>query len=463
MSVAAGFPPASAQLPVGFPAASAQLPATILAAGRELPCDTRATGLNNNLLVLGPSGSGKTRHVLKPNLLQMGPSFLVLDTKGQLCREMGPTLARHGYNVQSVNFADLLGTSAVRRVPGVTAVGYNPLAHVRRDPVTGRPSQQDILSLAKAICPVEDFQQPFWDHAAANYLSCCIAYALEELPREEQTMRSVTRLVEEFPTGATERLMRELEVTNPESFALAVWRRTSVTQRAERTHASILCILAEKLMCLSFDAAYALYEMPCQVDFARLGHERTALFVTVSDVDRSLDPLTSLFVTQAIRGLMREADACPEGRLPVPVRLMLDDFSNLWVPDFADVISVLRSREIWCTLLLQTVSQLEQRYGKAAAQTIVGNCDAQLVLAFQDATTAAAFADRANRLPSSLLATPLDRAWLFVRGRPGEEVRRYELSDHPLYAELLRGRAPALNYNGGRREGVTHGHGQEDL
>ncbi|HIZ45752.1 MAG TPA: type IV secretory system conjugative DNA transfer family protein [Candidatus Olsenella pullistercoris] len=417
-------------------AVPAPAPATILAEGRELSCDTRATGLNNNLLVLGPSGSGKTRHVLKPNLLQMGSSFLVLDTKGQLHREVGPVLARHGYDVQCVNFADLASGGA--GAGAGDAVGYNPLAHVRRDPVTGRPNQQDVLSVSKALCPVEDTVQPFWDMAAANYLSCCVAYVLEELPSEERNLRSVVRLVEELQTGRTERLMRELEESDPESYALAIWRRTRVTQGAERMNASILGILAEKVMCLSFDSAYALYEAPRQVDFARMGHERVALFATVSDVDHSLDPLTSLFVTQAIWGLMREADRCPEGRLPMPVRLMLDDFSNLNVPDFADVISVLRSREIWCALLLQTVSQLEHRYGDAAAQTIVGNCDEQLVLAFQDVVTAAAYADRANRLPSSLLATPPDRAWLFVRGRAGEEVRRFELSDHPLYEEMMR-------------------------
>lgn len=168
-----------------------------------------------------------------------------------------------------------------------------------------------------------------------------------------------------------------------------------------------------------------------------MGHERVALFVTVSDVDHSLDPLTSLFVTQAIRELVREADHSPGGRLPVPVHLLLDDFSNLTIPDFVDAIAVLRSREIWCTALLQTVSQLERRYGRAGAQAIVGNCDSQLVLGFQDTETASWYADRANRPASSLLETPLENSWLFVRGRGGEEVRRYQIEWHPLYEEML--------------------------
>ena len=412
---------------------------TILAHGRTLSCNTRETGLNNNMLVLGPSGSGKTRHVLKPNLLQMNASFLVIDTKGLLAREVGPTLAAYGYRVQVVNFADLACSD---RVPGAHRVGYNPLDHIRRD-AQGRPNQQDILSVCNAICTVENHDDPFWDHAAANYLAACVAYTLEKLPREEQTLRSVVKLIEAIATGETDMLIENLARQNPQSFAVNIWRRAKVTAGAPKMHASILGILSEKLMCLTFDSAYRLYEEPRKVDFAAMGHARVALFVTVDDIDRSLDPLTSLFVTQALHELMHEADRCPQGRLPVAVRLFLDDFSNLSIPDFVDAIGVVRSREIWCTLLLQTYAQLVQKYGEAGASTIVGNCDSQLVLGFQDADTAQYFAAKADRLPGSLLFSPLDRAWLFVRGSKGEQVERYRLEDHPCYSELPEGEAAA--------------------
>ncbi|MFR3450661.1 MAG: type IV secretory system conjugative DNA transfer family protein [Collinsella sp.] len=196
-------------------------------------------------------------------------------------------------------------------------------------------------------------------------------------------------------------------------------------------NASIIGIIAEKVMRLSFDTARALYTHSPQVDFARMGHEPTALFVTLSDMDRSLDPLTNLFLTQALISLGREADAMPSGSLPVPVRMFLDDFGNFHIPNFEQAISVVRSKNIWCTMLCQTTSQLAARYGEEGANTIIGNCDTQLVLAFQDTTSARYFTDRANKPVSALLATPLDRSWLFLRGKPGELVRRYEVADHP--------------------------------
>lgn len=250
-------------------AASESASSTTLAKDRTLSCDTRQTGLNNNALVIGPSGAGKTRNVLKPNLLQMNASYIVLDTKGTLCREVGPVLAAHGYRVQCLNFADLNTVPAL--APGIERCGYNPLRHIRRK-ADGRPNQQDILSAAKAICPIEDNNQPFWDHAAANLLSCLIAYVTEQLPADEQTISSVIKLNEHLQDGATARLFDDLITTDPQSYALSLWRRYAITQNAERMHASIVGILAEKVMCLGFDGAAQLYRECHQVDFASMGH-----------------------------------------------------------------------------------------------------------------------------------------------------------------------------------------------
>ena len=405
----------------------------ILAQDHTLSCNTRQTGLNNNMLVIGPSGAGKTRNVLKPNLLQMNASYIVLDTKETLCREVSPVLAAHGYRVGRLNFADLDDIAPLPE--GVEQCGYNPLSHIRRGR-DGMPNQQDTISVAKAICPIEDQSQPFWDHAAANLLSCLIAYVCEQLPIEEQTFSSVIDLCEHLQDRATARIFDDLQTTDPTSYALSLWRRYPPTITAEKMHASIMGILAEKVMCLGFEGARRLYTDANQIDFAAMGRERRALFITVSDLDRSLDPLTNLFVTQAFAGLIRHADAQPDGRLAIPVRFMLDDFANLQMPQIDNVLSIIRSREIWATLLLQSTNQLDALYGEARARSIMGNCDTHLVLAFQDPESARVFSDRADALPSTLMATPIDRSWLFVRGRTPEQVERFRLEDHPLYAEL---------------------------
>ena len=397
----------------------------ILTSTRSESMDSWVTGLNNNVLVLGCSGSGKTRNFLKPNLLQCEGSYVVLDSKGRLFREMGPCLSAHGYTVDCLDFTTMEGT-----------IGYDPLHHVRWR--KGQPLAQDIISIASALFPRSDMgDDPFWAGAAANYVASYIAYVFEALPDREWNMASVVSVYEQACEGNADALFSDLSRQDPESYAVSLYRRAKSTARAEKMHSSIMGIIAANLMPLTFDGALASFRKVGQIDFCDLGRERRVLFVTMDDMDRSLAPLTSLFIRQAFSSLCEFADAkCEGGRLPVPVRFMLDDFANLTLPDFDDVLSVIRSREISCTIICQTVSQLEARYNQAVANSIIGNCDRHLVLGFQDERTARYFSLRANKTATTLLETPADNWWLFERGHRGVCEPGYKIEDHPGYFDL---------------------------
>lgn len=397
----------------------------ILTSTRSESMDSWVTGLNNNVLVLGCSGSGKTRNFLKPNLLQCEGSYVVLDSKGRLFREMGPCLSAHGYTVDCLDFTTMEGT-----------IGYDPLHHVRWR--KGRPLAQDIISIASALFPRSEMgDDPFWAGAAANYVASYIAYVFEALPDREWNMASVVSVYEQACEGNSDALFSDLSRQDPESYAVSLYRRAKSTARAEKMHSSIMGIIAANLMPLTFDGALASFRRVDQIDFCDLGRERRVLFVTMDDMDRSLAPLTSLFIRQAFSSLCDFADAkCEGGRLPVPVRFMLDDFANLTLPDFDDVLSVIRSREISCTIICQTVSQLEARYNQAVANSIIGNCDRHLVLGFQDERTARYFSLRANKTATTLLETPADNWWLFERGHRGVCEPGYKIEDHPGYFDL---------------------------
>lgn len=399
---------------------------TLLTSSTSLQTDSWQTGLNNNVLVLGCSGGGKTRHHVKPNLLQCHGSYIVLDCKGSLYREVGPLLRKRGYVVDQLDFTTMGGT-----------VGYNPLRHVRFNR-HGEPLQQDIIAIASAICPIEEHEaDPFWPQAAANYLTAYITYVFEAMPSSEWTVAAVLRVFEMACAGKSDLLFSQLEADEPGSFAPSLYRRTKVTCGAEKMHSSILGILAADLMPFGFPEAMDAYERTPQIDFRSFGREKRALFVTMSDTDRSLAKLTSMFVRQAFSTLIDSADHdYADHRLPAPARFVLDDFANLSLPHIDDVLSVIRSREICATVICQTVSQLEARYGEPTANSIIGNCDAQLVLAFQDERAASYFATRANKTVSTLLETPAGQWWVFVRGQRGRMEAAYQLGNHPRYPEL---------------------------
>lgn len=383
--------------------------------------DSWQTGMNNNILVLGCSGSGKTRNHLKPNLMQCQGSYIVLDTKGSLYDEMGAYLALQGYKVDQLDFTTMGGTC-----------GYDPLHQVRIE--NGKPNQQDIIAIASAICPKEAQQSdPFWGLAAANYLSSYIAYVFEALPERERSMASVIKLFESG-TGKIQHLFNDLAMHNPDSYAASLFNRSKATCGAEKMHSSILGIIAANLLPFGFKGALDSYANPNRIDFSSFGREKRALFVTVDDIDHSLEGLTSLFIEQAFTRLCSSADRdYAEHRLPIPVRFILDDFANLNIPHIDDMLAVIRSREISATIICQTVSQLEARYGAAAANSIIGNCDRQLLLAVQDEATARYFSLRANKPAFALLETPANTWWYFERGKRGKQDGAYQLDQHPEY------------------------------
>ena len=410
----------------------------ILAQGEYRNNDTWVTGINNNDLIIGPSGAGKTRGYVMPNILQCNESMVIADTKGSLYGQLAPLLRKRGYRVMNIDFANLLASD-----------GYNPLDYIRFDKSRGKYLEQDIQTLAAAVIPVTDTKEPFWDESARMLLSALVGYVLEVLPQEEHTMDYVVRLFNATdgnnpPKSLLHDLFQGLAKTHPDSFAVCQYLLYSRLQGADKTDACVQAFLARALSPLSFEGPVHMYRCPNRIDFKSLGRKKTAVFLTVSDTDRSMDNLASLFYTQALNTLCQSADKdYQDHRLPVPVRFILDDFAtNVRIPNFDKIISVIRSREIYVSVILQSISQLESVYSHGDSMTIINNCDNCLYLGGQDVETARYIAAKANKTVDSILNMPLGSAYLFTRGQKAKAVRKYDINDHEAYAELHRaGRA----------------------
>lgn len=394
----------------------------ILARELTVSNDTWVTGMNNNDIIIGPSGAGKTRGYVIPNILQCNESMVITDTKGSLRHRLGGILEQEGYTVTDLDITDC----------AASAWGYNPLRHIRCQ--DGKYNEQDIITVAACLVPISNDAEPFWDMAARMLLEGLIAYVLECLPEEEHDLGIVARLLQEMGGNAFDVLFQELEQINPSSFAVSRYRMFKLSARADRMNASIQGVLATQLSPYMFDGAKRLFANPQQIQFETIGERKTVVFLTVSDTDRSLDALVTLFYTQTLQALCRYADSLPDCRLPVPVRFIMDDFAaGTRIPDFDATTSIIRSREISVSLIIQSLSQLEALYGPAKAKTILNNCDHCLYLGGQDVETAAYVGKKANRPTSDILNMPLEDAWLFARGQKPRQVQKYTPEDHPRY------------------------------
>ncbi len=393
----------------------------ILAKDKRMNNNTRVTGINNNDLIIGVSGSGKTRGYVMPNLRHANESIIVADTKGALYEEFKPILEQAGYEVWLLDFTDM------KHSP----MGYNILSAIRYDEEQDRYNEQDMMLVAEAIVPFES-REPYWDYAVRLEIEALIAYVLEALPEEEHHLGSVARLAGLLSGGVCAKLFKQWEDACPDSIAVKKWRLFHNRGKETTTQGCIELIIGEKLNPFVTEGAMEFALHPDQVDFGEMGRRKIALFLNVSDMERAQDKFLNMVYTQAFHHLCRSADKEYKGhRLKVPVRIILDDFaSNTTIPDFDKIISVIRSREIYVSIILQSITQLYAMYGTEKGKTIINNCDNCLYLGGQDVETAKYIAVKANKSANTILDMPVEAAYLFTRGQKPCKVEKYDCAGY---------------------------------
>lgn len=335
---------------------------------------------NKNVIVIGGSGSGKTRFYVKPNLMQMTDhvSYVVTDPKGTIIVECGKMLVNGGYRIKVLNTINFK-----------KSMHYNPFHYIR--------SEKDILKLVNTIIANtkgegEKSTEDFWVKAERLLYSALIGYIWYEAPEEEQNFSTLLEFInasetreedEEFK-NAVDELFEELEVDNPEHFAVRQYRKYKLA--AGKTAKSILISCGARLAPFDIQELREIMSYD-EMELDMIGDQKTAMFVIISDTDDTFNFVVAIMYTQLFNLLCDKADDEHGGRLPYHVRLLLDEFSNIGqIPKFDKLIATIRSREISASIILQSQSQLKTIY-KDAAETITGNCDTVLFLGGKESST----------------------------------------------------------------------------
>ncbi len=384
------------------------------AKGVAVSSDTRKTHLNNNDVIIGVSGGGKTGSYVVPYIMGTDESFIVSDTKSNLYRRFKSLLKRRGFTVYNI---DLIHPEC--------GDGYDPLRFISKVKRGGKMvySEKDILTVANAICPVRSKKDPFWECQAQEVISMLISYVLDAFDEKDHDLATVADVFRLFSYSVKKRrkvsFLEEHSAAFPDSLAARKYGLIRGSFDADKTWGSTFMFVSTALDVFDFDAAREMSTKPTRFNFEDIGRKKTAVFLNVSDSDRSLDALVNIFYTQAFQSLMRLADRQKDSRLPMPVRVILDDFAtNCFIPDFDKLISVIRSREISTSIILQSVSQLDHSYSVPQKWTIINNCDQLLYLGGADLSTVDYIARRARKPVEEIMALPLDKAFFIQRGCP---------------------------------------------
>lgn len=396
----------------------------LIGEGSFYSLDDIKTRLNDNAIIVGGSGCGKSRNVVAPNIYEAVGSYIISDPKGVLYNNYADYLRLKGYKVRVLNFAHPENSNK-----------YNPLANIR--------TTQEIIRITEVLINDKASSgtkaDPYWDQITFTLLSSIIGY-MKETQREPCDFSEIMELTRK---GArTEEDTRESELANmfaswkkrcPKSWACAQFE--SANAAPDRTFDCIRSTLSSKFAKLDSRELQSMMKTG-SFDFESIACEKTALFVIVSDTDRSMDILANIFFSQAINALCEFADnRCENGRLPIPVRMFLDDFAtNVRIEEFPRIISSIRSRGLSAMLMVQSESQLTACYG-LDDKTIISNCDTYAYIGGNDPDTAESISYRLDCPVGDILYMPIGDCIVFRRGsKPvrtkllngGEFIRKME-------------------------------------
>ena len=372
---------------------------------------------NLNTLVCGGSGAGKTRFYCKPNLMQCNTSFVILDPKGEMVRDTGRLLEKNGYEVRVLDLISMEKSHC-----------YNPFVYLKND----NDVQKLVTNLFKSTTPKgSQSNDPFWDTSASMLLLALVFYLHYEAPEEEQNFSMVMEMLraaaiedeEDTRPSPLDELFQDLEMTNPEHIALKYYR--SYHSGSAKTLKSIQITLAARLEKFNLESLAQLTATD-ELDLSSLGEKKVALFALIPDNDSSFNFLVSILYTQLFQQLFYIADHIYGGSLPVPVHFLMDEFANVSLPDdFDKILSVMRSRSVSVSIILQNLAQLKALFEKQW-ESIVGNCDEFLYLGGNEQST--------HKYVSELLGKETIDTNTFGKstGRSGNYSTNYQISGREL-------------------------------
>lgn len=400
---------------------------------------------NLNTLVIGGSGAGKTRFFCKPNLMQCcRNSYFVLDPKGEIVRDVGELLSLKEYEVRVLDLISMEKSHC-----------YNPFVYLQSD----NDIQRLVTNLFKATTPKgSQSNDPFWDTSASMLLSALVYYLHYEAPEDEQNFAMVMEMLragaieneEDSRPTPLDYLFADLEMDRPDHIALKYYR--SYHAGSAKTLKSIQITLAARLEKFNLESLAAL-TCTDELDLASMGEKKVALFAIIPDNDSSFNFLVSILYTQLFQQLFFSADHIHGGALPIPVHFLMDEFANVSLPDdFDKILSVMRSRGVSVSIILQNLAQLKALFEKQW-ESIVGNCDEFLYLGGNEQST--------HKYVSELLgkSTIDTNTYGKSSGRSGNYSTNYQISGRELltpdevrmldnqYAILfIRGERPVLDF-----------------
>ncbi len=356
----------------------------------------------DHTLIIGSTGSGKTQCEILPlifNLGYAGESMVINDTKGELYSYTSNFLKNQGYTIRIINLRDAFASD-----------GWNPL-HLayKYFKLNNIDLAGDIIeNFAKSLTKNLSSKDMYWEKSATAVLTAlCYALIEDAESEDEVNLYSLYNLLVEHGSKTIDRFNSlDLYFQQKPMGSLSKMAYATGSFAKGETRATLFSVLASTIKMFS-DIGIA--TLTCRTDFEldNIGKEKTAVYLIIPDEKESRHELASLFIDQCYQALINTAQSLPDGKMPIRVNFILDEFANMPpITSISNKITVSRSRNIRFYLVLQDFDQLKETY-KEAAGTIKSNCTNWIYLLTMDNETAKEISSRLGKytISSSRIST----------------------------------------------------------
>ncbi|HEY8804372.1 MAG TPA: type IV secretory system conjugative DNA transfer family protein [Clostridium sp.] len=345
--------------------------------GRVIIQPTNSKLPNRNHFVVGGPGSFKTQSYIIPNVLhEKECSIVVTDPKGEVYEMTAEVKRKQGYEVHVINFNDMRYSDK-----------YNCFDYVRKD--------RDATTVANTLVAAKNNpkNKDIWYNAQLSLLKALILYSIYEMPEENRNVTGVLNFLQEFDPEADKTGISDLDVqflkldkTHPARRAYELGFKKAVEKTRSGIIISLLTTIGDYV-----DEDVAMFTEGSDFCLGDIGKKKIALYVIIPVMDSTWEGLINLFFNQAFQELYR-VGAENNTKLPQPVIFYLDEFPNLGrFDDYEKFLATCRGYGIACCTVLQNITQLQDKYGKEQAESIIGNCGVKLCLGNVNDTTAQYF------------------------------------------------------------------------
>jgi len=327
-------------------------------------------------VVVGATGTGKSYSIIRPWIIaaaEDGHSIVVTDPKGELFTDMGAWLKEKGYNVRAFNIIDPRYSD-----------WWNILAECK--------DYDEIKKLASWLINAAGDDHAFFGGGEKNLLDAVMALTKYALSPEEAHFRSALSLLSWPQDKLDEAFVQAFREKKIPQDVLETWR-------AVQGHFSNYVEGVRNKLREMTQGPLAALTSRTDIEMESLGKEKTALFLILPTEGGDLQALLVSMYGLMFSRLSALASKSPGGRLPVPVRFILDEFANIGrIPEIETQLTVGRGRGVMVQIAIQNIGQIKGLYSKKRAwEAIIGNCPIKICLGLDDLASADFFCAYAGK------------------------------------------------------------------